>query len=107
MPGFLLHAGATVLCAHGGQAVPTAPNPRVLVSGQPVVTQPSIYTVAGCPFTTPAGNPLPCITGQWITASARILSNGMPVILMDSQSVCTPNGTPLTIVAAQTRVTGF
>ena len=26
MPGFLLHVGATVLCAHGGQAQPTAPN---------------------------------------------------------------------------------
>jgi hypothetical protein len=33
MPGFLLHVGATVLCAHGGQATPTAPNPRVMVSG--------------------------------------------------------------------------
>ena len=29
MPGFLLHVGATVLCAHGGQAQPTVPNPRV------------------------------------------------------------------------------
>ena len=37
-PGPLLHLGATVLCAHGGQAQPTAPNPRVLVSGQPMVT---------------------------------------------------------------------
>ena len=32
MPGPLLHLGATVLCSHGGQATPTAPNPRVLVS---------------------------------------------------------------------------
>ena len=39
MPGFLLHAGATVLCCHGGQAQPTAPNPRVKVGGQPIVTQ--------------------------------------------------------------------
>ena len=37
MPGRSLHLGATVLCAHGGQATPTAPNPRVLVSGQPTV----------------------------------------------------------------------
>ena len=37
MPGFLLHVGATVLCAHGGQAQPTVPNPRVTVSGQPIV----------------------------------------------------------------------
>jgi len=38
MPGFLLHLGATVMCAHGGQATPTAPFPRVLLSGQPVTT---------------------------------------------------------------------
>ena len=28
MPGPLLHVGATVLCAHGGTATPTAPAPR-------------------------------------------------------------------------------
>ena len=27
MPGPLLHLGATVLCAHGGQATPSAPGP--------------------------------------------------------------------------------
>lgn len=106
MPGFLLHAGATVLCAHGGQATPTVPNPRVSVTGQPIVTQPSPYMVAGCPFTTPAGNPLPCVTAQWVSAATRITSNGMPVLLLDSQAICTPNGTPLTIAATQTRVTG-
>src|SRR5215212_9664218 len=47
MPGTLLHVGATVLCAHGGQAQPTAPNPGVLVSGQPIVTQAAPYVVAG------------------------------------------------------------
>jgi hypothetical protein len=50
MPGFLLHVGATVMCMHAGQAQPTSPNPRVTVGGQPVVTQPAPYTVAGCPF---------------------------------------------------------
>ena len=38
MPGFLLHVGATLLCAHGGQAQPTVPNPRVTVSTLPTVT---------------------------------------------------------------------
>ncbi len=107
MPGFLLHQGATVLCAHGGQAMPTAPNPRVTVLGQPITLQPMPYTIAGCPFTTPAGNPLPCVTGQWVTGSTRILSNGQPVLLLDSQAVCVPNGTPLQIVVTQTRVTGM
>lgn len=106
MPGFLLHVGATVLCAHGGQAQPTSPNPRVLVSGQPIVMQPAPYAIAGCPFTTPGGSPLPCVTAQWITGATRITSNGMPVLLMDSQATCIPNGTPVSIVVTQTRVTG-
>jgi hypothetical protein len=106
MPGFLLHVGATVLCAHGGQAQPTAPNPRVLVGGQPVVTQPAPHTVAACPFTTPAGSPLPCVTAQWVTGALRVLAGGQPVLLQDSQAVCIPNGTPVNIVVTQVRVRG-
>ena len=106
MPGFLLHVGATVMCAHAGQAQPTAPNPRVLVGGQPVVTQAAPYTVAGCPFTTPGGTPMPCVTAQWITGATRVLAGGQPVLLQDSQAICTPNGTPLNIVVTQVRVRG-
>ncbi len=107
MPGFLLHVGATVMCAHSGQAQPTSPNPRVMVSGQPIVTQPAPYAIAGCPFTTPAGVPLPCVTAQWVSGATRITSNGMPVLLIDSQAICVPNGTPLIISVTQTRVTGM
>lgn len=106
MPGFLLHLGATVLCAHAGQAQPTVTNPRVMVSGQPIVTQAAPYMVAGCPFNI-SGAPSPCITAQWVSAATRVTSNGMPVLLMDSQAVCTPNGTPLIIIVTQTRVTGM
>ena len=106
MPGFLLHAGATVQCVHGGQAQPTAPNPRVMVSGQPIVSQPVPYGVTGCPFNV-SGAPVPCVTAQWITAATRITSNGMPVLLLDSQAICAPNGTPLMILVTQTRVTGM
>ena len=49
MPGFLLHLGATVLCSHGGQATPTAPNPRVLLSGQPATTLGAPYVVPAAP----------------------------------------------------------
>lgn len=106
MPGFLLHQGAVVICAHGGQAQPTAPNPRVMVSGQPIVMQPAPYTIAGCPFNV-SGAPSPCVTANWVSAATRITSLGQPVVLTDSQAICAPNGTPLTIVATQTRVTGI
>lgn len=94
------------MCVHGGQAQPTAPNPRVLVSGQPIVTQPAPYVVAGCVFNI-SGAPSPCIMAQWITAAVRVLSNGMPVLLMDSQAICAPNGTPLLITVTQPRVVGI
>ena len=105
MPGFLLHAGATILCAHGGQVQATVPSPRVRVAGQPIVTQPNPHTVAGCPFNV-SGAPVPCVTAQWVVAALRVTSNGQPVVLMDSQAVCVPNGTPLIPAAAQTRVIG-
>lgn len=105
MPGFLLHVGATVLCAHGGSAQPTAPEPRVRVGGQPVVTRAAPYTVAGCPFTT-GTNPLPCVTANWVTAALRVRAGGQPVLLQDSQAVTVPNGVPLNIVATQVRVKG-
>lgn len=105
MPGFLLHVGATVLCAHAGQAQPTTPNPGVRVSGQPVVTQAAPYTIAGCPFNV-SGAPSPCVTAQWVTAALRVRAGGQPVLLQDSQAVCTPNGTPLNIVMTQVRVKG-
>ncbi|MFT3718303.1 hypothetical protein [Pseudorhodoferax sp.] len=105
MSGPLLHLGATVLCAHGGQATPGAPMPRVLVSGQPVATQAAPWLVAGCAFAPPGGNG-PCVSAQWIVAATRVFAGGQPVLLMSSQALCAPTGTPLAPVAAQTRVIG-
>lgn len=107
MPGFLLHLGATVTCAHGGQAQPTAPNPRVLVSGQPVVTMASPYVIAGCSMPPPTGGNGPCVTGQFIAGATRVTVLGQPVLLQDSPSVCTPTATPMMLVVVQTRVLGI
>ena len=106
MPGFLVHLGATVICMHGGQALPTAPNPRVLLGGQPAVTISAPYTVAGCAFVPPAGNG-PCVTAQWVMGATRVLAGGVPVVVQTSQAVCAPTGTPLQIVVTQVRVRGM
>ena len=104
MPGFLLHMGATILCMHAGQAQPTVTNPRVKVSGQPIVVQTSTYTVAGCPFPPLSGGP--CVTAQFVSGATRIFAGGVPVLLQDSQSVCAPTGTGMNIVVTQMRVKG-
>ena len=103
MPGYVLHAGATVLCAHGGQASPTVPSLRVKIDGQPATTLSGPYAVAGCPFSTPGG-PMPCVTAQWTVGATRVRSNGTPLLLQDSQAICAPNGTPVNIVVTQIRV---
>jgi hypothetical protein len=103
MPGPILHIGATVLCAHGGQAIPTVPSPRVLVSGTPIATITAPYSIAGCAFVPPAGNG-PCATALWSVGAVRVTSLGQPVVIMTGVASCVPTGTPLIPVVAQTRV---
>lgn len=103
MPGPILHMGATVLCAHGGQAIPTVPSPVVMVSGMPIATIAAPYVVAGCTFVPPAGNG-PCVTGQWVVGATMVQSQGQPVVILSGVSICAPTGTPMLPVASQTLV---
>ena len=95
-----------MLCSHAGQAQPTVVNPRVTVSGMPIVMITSPYVVAGCALPPPPAANGPCVTAQFVTSATRITSNGQPVLLLDSQAICAPTGTPLLITVTQTRVTG-
>ena len=102
MPAPILHLGATVLCSHAGQAVPMAPFPRVLLSGQPAVTLTSPYAIAGCAL---AGTPSPpCVTGQWLLGATRVMAGGAPLVTLAGQSTCITTGTPMLPVVAQIRV---
>ena len=107
MPGFLVHVGAQVTCSHGGQAQPTVPNPRVMVSGQPTVLLTAPYMVAGCAFPPPPVANGPCVSAQWLVGSTRVLSTGQPLVVLSSQALCAPTGTPLLILFTQTRATAI
>jgi hypothetical protein len=102
VPAPVLHVGAVVTCSHAGPAQPVAPFPRVLVSGQPVVTIASPYAVTGCALST-GGSP-PCVTGQWLTGAVRVLAGGQPLATMAGSSTCVPTGSPLLPITAQPRV---
>lgn len=106
MPGFLLQQGATVLCVHGGQAMPTVPNPSVTLDGAPSCLLSEPWTVAGCPGIPPSFIP-PCVTAQWVLGTTRVTSNGQPLVVMSGQAICVPPGTPLLPLVAQTRVTAI
>jgi hypothetical protein len=93
------------MCSHGGQAVATASNPAVTLSGQPTVPLSAQWAIAGCPLVPP---PLPpCVTGMWITGTTRVTSNGQPLVLSTGQGTTVPNGTPLIPAGPAGRVTAI
>ena len=105
MAGFLLHVGAVVMCAHGGMATPTVPNPRVMVMGMPTVTIAGPWVVAGCPGIPPAVPP--CVTGQWLMGTMRVTSFGQPLVVQSGIAITAPGGATLMPVSMQTRVTAM
>lgn len=100
--GMLVQQGATVLCAHGGQAQPTAPAPRVTLSGQAAIALPPPWTIAGCAFPPQSGGP--CATATWVSGTVRVTSQGQPLVMQGGSAVCAPTGTPLTVAVTQVRV---
>jgi hypothetical protein len=104
MPGFLIQQGATVMCVHGGQAMPTVPSPAITLDGMPASALPDPWTVAGCPGV-PAAPVPPCVTAQWAVGTTRVTSYGQPLVIMGGTAVCTPAGTPLLPIVTQVRVT--
>jgi hypothetical protein len=104
MPGYILHAGADVKCAHpGGQAAPDTPSTRVRVSGQAIVTRDVSYTITGCSHQV-SGSPSPCTKGTWTSGAQKVRSNGKAVVLTTSSSTSIPNASPLNPSRSQTRV---
>jgi hypothetical protein len=102
----LVHEGATVVCAHQGQAQPATTDPKVKVGGQAVVVQSSSYTISGCSQPPPPNGNGPCATAQWLSAATKVQVGGVPVVLSSSNSLCAPTGTPLQVQTTQQKVEG-
>lgn len=108
MPGYLLHQGATINCQHSGTATPVQVSLKVKVSGQPIVTQTSTYTIAGCSLTPPPPPPRPfCATAQFTSGATKVKSEGSAVLLDDSQAVCATTGMGVNVITTQTKVRGL
>jgi hypothetical protein len=106
MPGPVLTATATLLCAHGGQAHSVTPESRVRAGGAPVLVTGVPVLIGGCTSQPPPIGIGTCISATFLTAATRVRAGGRPVVLQDSATTCTPTGTPLTAVPAQLLVRG-
>ena len=108
MPGPVLHTGTVAQCPHGGVLTIVAASPRVLVSGMPAAVLTDQGLVAGCAFTVPVPKPQPCVTTKWIVGAARVMANGVPLLINPCVALCLsveqiPGGPPV-ITSSQTRV---
>lgn len=75
--------------------------------GQPTVVVTTPYVIAGCLLPPPILANGPCVTAQFVTCATRVTSMGQPLLLLDSQAICVPTGTPLLVVMTQVRVTAM
>jgi hypothetical protein len=109
MPGNILTAGSTVMCTHGGQAILTTSNSKMMVDNMPALLESDVHTVAGCPFQIPIGTgtkPSPCVRIEWSAGSVQLTVNGTGVLVRSSVGKClSPEGAPQGVaIIANTQV---
>lgn len=107
MGGFVLDAGATITCPHGGQASVVTRSTRVTLGGKAPLLVDDVATIAGCSFNV-SGAPSPCMRLQWSMPATRAKVESSPVLLSSSVALClnaagAPQGTAL-VTGFQTRV---
>ena len=98
MPGFILTTMSTVMCTHGGQAILTTSNSKLMVDNAPALLESDVHSVAGCPFQIPIGTgtkPSPCIRIEWAAGATQMKVNGVGVLVKSSVGKCiSPEGAP-------------
>jgi len=91
MPGNVLNVSSTVLCMHGGSAILTTSNSKLMVDNVPALLESDVHSVAGCPFQIPVGpgtKPSPCIRIEWSMGATQMQVNGVGVLLQSSIGKC-------------------
>jgi hypothetical protein len=101
----LLHQQAVGQCSHGATARPLVGNPRVKLSGQPVLTVVSRLSVSNCPNVVGTTR-FPCVFATYATGARRVKVMGQPVLLENSKALNLPTGASTTIKQTQQRVKG-
>ena len=107
MPGYILDAGASLTCPHGGQVTVVPSAQGMTLGGKPPLRVDDAATIAACPFNV-SGSPSPCLSVQWMMPATRVSAESSPVLLSSSVGLCVnaaraPQGTAL-VTNFQTRV---
>lgn len=87
MPGKLLTVGATVQCPHGGRALLTTSNTRVLGPDGPILLESDIHQVINCPFTV-GTKYSPCVRIEWQAPGMQTNANNVKPLVESSVGMC-------------------
>jgi hypothetical protein len=83
----LLTTSSTILCAHGGQAIPLTSNGTVAAGGAPVLLESDVHAVVGCPFTI-GPKYSPCVRIEWSLGAPSIGIGGTAPLVQSSVGTC-------------------
>jgi len=105
----LLNTASVLMCPHGGMVQIISSNTRTQVGGAFAALASDTFVIAGCPFVIGVV-PSPCVTVNWVQPAARSTVGGSPTLTEASVGLCAAATQavqgPVTIVAAQPRVSG-
>jgi hypothetical protein len=109
MPGPFVTVGSQIKCPHGGTVNIVPTNFRAKATQQSIAMFNGVYPVIGCPFMV-GPKPQPCVRVQWLTPTARVRVNRLPVLVRSATGLCLsaesiPQGAPI-IVMTQFRAKG-
>jgi hypothetical protein len=107
MAAYILDAGATITCPHGGRVSVAPRATRVALAGKPPLLVDDTAVIAACPFNV-SGAPSPCLSVRWVMPAMRVTVESSAVLLSSSIALCmnaasAPQGTA-SLADFQTRV---
>ena len=88
MPGYILTTSSQVKCMHGGTAILTTANTKMMADNTPALLESDVHSVAGCTFTLPGPKPSPCVKIEWSMGAMMCKSNGTKVLVKSSIGKC-------------------
>jgi len=83
----VLTQAATIMCPHGGRAVPISQNPVMSIMGSPVLVITDVFPIVGCVFNI-SGAAAPCLNVQWTAPAMSLMVNNIPALLATSIGLC-------------------
>lgn len=86
MAGTVLTIESRIQCPHGGQALLSTSDERVMAES-PALIETDVHAVLGCPFVVGTSY-VPCVTIEWSVGASRVQAVGKAVLTKTSVGKC-------------------